>query len=39
MVRAHSIDAEVLAKLPWEKQALILVITGQAIGQLGLHAQ
>lgn len=39
MVGAHGVDAEMLAQLPWEEQALILVIAGQAVGQLGLRAQ
>lgn len=28
-----------LAQLPWEEQALILVVAGQAVGQLSLRAQ
>lgn len=39
MVGAHGVDAEMLAQLPGEEQALILVITGQAVGQLSLRAQ
>lgn len=39
MVGTHGIDAEMLAQLPWEEQALILVITRQAVGQLSFCAQ
>lgn len=38
-VGADSVDAEMLAKLPREEQALILVISRQAIGQFSLCAQ
>lgn len=38
-VRAHSVETKVLAQLPWEQQALILVVAGQAVGQFGLCAQ
>lgn len=39
MVGTHGIDAEMLAQLPWEEQALILVIARQAVGQLSFCAQ
>lgn len=39
VVGAHGVDAQVLAQLPREEQALILVVTGQAVGQLSLRAQ
>lgn len=38
-VGAHGVDAEVLAQLSWEEQALILVIARQAVGQLSLCVQ
>ena len=38
-VGAHGVDAQVLAQLPGEQQALVLVVARQAAGQLGLRAQ
>lgn len=38
-VGAHRVDAQVLAQLPREEQALVLVVARQAVGQLGLRAQ
>lgn len=39
MVGTHGVDAEMLAQLPWEEQALILIIPRQTVGQLSLCAQ
>lgn len=38
-VGAHGVDAQVLAQFPGQQQALVLVITRQAVGQLSLRAQ
>lgn len=38
-VGAHGVDAQVLAQLPRQEQALVLVVARQAVGQLSLRAQ